>query len=149
MNDNVFLLVPFRCEQVERLLDQSDSKSAGQARKQAEDVGPDTELEYWRNRMAKFNSITEQLKSNESKLVMGVTMAGRTQVKGEARYQTRQEKYTKISDRKTRKKQVSKKKSQKNEGKRDARPQQWRRQYRNVRETVTTTLRHNREGACD
>jgi len=43
-------------------------------------VGPDTELEYWRNRMAKFNSITEQLKSKECKLVLGVAMAGRSKV---------------------------------------------------------------------
>ena len=33
------------------------------SRRESDEVGPDTELEYWRNRMAKFNSITEQLKS--------------------------------------------------------------------------------------
>lgn len=67
------------CDQVEQLLDQSDNDASGAHRKATEDVGPDTELEYWRNRMAKFNSITEQLKCTECKLVLGVTMAGRTQ----------------------------------------------------------------------
>ena len=41
--------------------------------------GPDTEVEYWRGRMAKFNSITEQLKGKECRLVLGVSMAGRSQ----------------------------------------------------------------------
>ena len=35
-------------------------------------VGPRAELEYWRTRMAKFNSITEQLKGRECKIVLGV-----------------------------------------------------------------------------
>jgi dynein heavy chain len=40
--------------------------------------GPDTELEYWRKRMAQLSSITEQLRSRESKLVLGVCNAART-----------------------------------------------------------------------
>lgn len=42
----------------------------------AEDVedesGPDTEFEFWRNRMAKFNSVAEQLKTRGCKCVLGV-----------------------------------------------------------------------------
>ena len=47
--------------------------------KESDDAGPDTELEYWRSRMAKFNSITEQLKGKECRLVLGVSMAARSQ----------------------------------------------------------------------
>ena len=60
------------CVQVERLLEDGEAN-----RKDADDAGPDTELEFWRNRMAKFNSITEQLKSKECRLVLGVSQAGR------------------------------------------------------------------------
>ena len=55
------------------------SKTARARAKESEDAGPDTELEYWRRRMGMLNSITEQLKSKESRLVMGVTMAARSQ----------------------------------------------------------------------
>jgi hypothetical protein len=43
-----------------------------------EEPGPDTELEYWRTRMSNFNSITEQLKTRECKLVLGICAAGKT-----------------------------------------------------------------------
>eukprot|EP00898_Chlorokybus_atmophyticus_P005691 jgi/Chlat1/6122/Chrsp409S05665 len=79
------------CGQVERLLEDGSSEQGGgdktsviqqggsrSSTKDSEDVGPHTELEFWRNRMAKFNSITEQLKSKEAKLVLGVAMAGRS-----------------------------------------------------------------------
>jgi hypothetical protein len=33
--------------------------------------GPDTELEYWRLRMAKLNSLAEQLKGREARIVLG------------------------------------------------------------------------------
>jgi dynein heavy chain len=61
------------CTRTEALLELGEGN-----RKESDEVGPDTELEYWRNRMAKFNSITEQLKSKECKLVLGVAMAGRS-----------------------------------------------------------------------
>ena len=40
--------------------------------------GPDTELEYWRARMSNFNSIAEQLKTRECKLVLAVTAAAKS-----------------------------------------------------------------------
>jgi len=64
------------CKQVEKLLDQGQGTFSSQT---PDDVGPDTELEYWRSRMGKFNSVTEQLKVKECKLVLGVAMAGRSQ----------------------------------------------------------------------
>ena len=36
-----------------------------------DEPGPDTELEYWRQRMAKLNSLAEQLKTREARVVMG------------------------------------------------------------------------------
>lgn len=42
-----------------------------------EENGPDTELEYWRTRMATLNHITEQLKTNECKWVLGVCSAAK------------------------------------------------------------------------
>eukprot|EP00741_Cyanophora_paradoxa_P017811 tig00021017_g17202.t1 len=61
------------CRQVERVLAESE-----QTRKEPEDVGPDSELEYWRNRMAKFNSLTEQLKEKDAKIVIGVLTAAKS-----------------------------------------------------------------------
>ena len=49
-------------------------------RAESEDAGPETELEYWRSRMAKFNSITEQLKGRECKVVLGVLTAAKSRV---------------------------------------------------------------------
>ena len=61
------------CQQTERLLSESDG-----ARKENEDVGPNSELEYWRSRMSKFNSVTEQLKSRECRMVLGVLSAAKS-----------------------------------------------------------------------
>ena len=55
------------CNQIERYLElpvQSTSES--------EDVGPRGELEYWRGRMQKLTSITEQLKRPDCKNVIGI-----------------------------------------------------------------------------
>ena len=52
--------------QVEGLVNDNDCGSGS-----GED-GPMTELLFWRQRMAKFNSVTQQLKSRECRLVLGV-----------------------------------------------------------------------------
>jgi hypothetical protein len=67
------------CRQVEGLLAQQNGINPG------EEPGPDTELEFWRTRMAQFNSLTEQLKTKGCKLVLGVTHMGKTMVRGVAR----------------------------------------------------------------
>jgi len=61
------------CADVEAILNE-DSKG----RVESEDAGINDELDYWRTRMARFNSITEQLKSKECKLVLGVANASRS-----------------------------------------------------------------------
>ncbi len=40
---------------------------------------PDTELIFWRNRMAKFNGVAEQLKSKEARFVLGVAQTAKRQ----------------------------------------------------------------------
>ncbi len=63
------------CVQCEKLLAESE---------QQEDVddnsGPSTEFEFWRNRMAKFNSVAEQLKQRECKVVIGVVSQSKSKV---------------------------------------------------------------------
>eukprot|EP00798_Chlamydomonas_sp_ICE-L_P031303 gene31303-6451_t len=66
------------CKETETLLAETNRIKDG------EEPGPDTELEYWRTRMSNFNSITEQLKTKECKLVLTVCGAGKT--KGHARW---------------------------------------------------------------
>lgn len=61
------------CAQVSRMLDDTDS-----TRRERDDAGPASELEFWRNRMARFNAITEQLKARESKVVLGIGAASRS-----------------------------------------------------------------------
>lgn len=68
------------CKDTEDLLAQTNRIKDG------EEPGPDTELEYWRTRMSNFNSITEQLKTKECKLALGVCAAGKT--KGYARWRS-------------------------------------------------------------
>jgi dynein heavy chain len=63
------------CSQTEGLLAESEEN-----RREPEDAGPDTELIFWRNRMAKFNSVAEQLKSKESKFVLGVVTTAKSKV---------------------------------------------------------------------
>eukprot|EP00762_Andalucia_godoyi_P000483 ANDGO_03248.mRNA.1 Dynein gamma chain len=63
------------CAATERLLAESE-----QGRVDSEDAGPDTELDYWRTRMGKFNSVTEQLKLRDCKTTLGVLTQARSKV---------------------------------------------------------------------
>ena len=47
-------------------------------RQEAEDPGPETELDYWRNRTAKLSSIGEQLKGRDYRVTMGVLSAAKS-----------------------------------------------------------------------
>jgi len=55
------------CNQIERFME-----APSQAQREGDDVGPKSELEYWRNRMQKLTSITEQLKRPDCKQVIGI-----------------------------------------------------------------------------
>jgi len=58
------------CNQIERYLNQPSEGSS-----ESDDIGPRGELEYWRGRMQKLTSITEQLKRPDCKQVISVLSA--------------------------------------------------------------------------
>jgi dynein heavy chain, axonemal len=58
------------CNQIEKYLNQPSDSGAD-----TDDVGPRGELEYWRGRMQKLTSITEQLKRPDCKQVINVLSA--------------------------------------------------------------------------
>ena len=49
-------------------------------RKEADDAGPVAELQHWRQRMAKFNSLLEQIKTKQCKTVIGILLVGKSKV---------------------------------------------------------------------
>jgi len=53
------------CDQIERYLEEKDDADMS-----SDDAGPMTELEWWRRRMQRLTSITEQLKTKECKTVI-------------------------------------------------------------------------------
>jgi dynein heavy chain len=58
------------CSSIERYLEETL-----EGQKEAGDPGPRTELEFWRNRLQKITSITDQLKTKERRVVFGVLQA--------------------------------------------------------------------------
>ena len=54
-------------KQIEQVLTESE-----QMRKEADNIGPSAELDHWKKRMSKFNSLLEQIKSPRCKAVVGV-----------------------------------------------------------------------------
>ena len=62
-------------KQIEQVLAKSE-----QMRKEADDIGPSAELDHWKKRMAKFNSLLEQIKSPRCKAVVGVLHAAKSKV---------------------------------------------------------------------
>ena len=51
-----------------------------QMRKEADDVGPKAELEHWKQRMARFNSLLDNIKSQKCKAVVGVLTATKSKL---------------------------------------------------------------------
>ena len=49
-------------------------------RKEADNIGPSAELDHWKKRMAKFNSLLEQIKSPRCKAVVGVLHTAKSKV---------------------------------------------------------------------
>ena len=58
------------CKQIEHVLAESE-----QMRREADEIGPHHELDHWKARMVKFNSITDQLKSPSCKKVINILNA--------------------------------------------------------------------------
>uniref|UniRef100_A0A8C0FTI7 Dynein axonemal heavy chain 5 n=1 Tax=Bubo bubo TaxID=30461 RepID=A0A8C0FTI7_BUBBB len=62
-------------KQIEQVLAEND-----QLRKEADDLGPRVELDYWKKRLSKFNYLTDQLKSPDVKAVLGVLTAAKSKL---------------------------------------------------------------------
>lgn len=63
------------CKQIEQVLAESD-----QMRKEADDIGPKAELDHWKKRMAKFNSLLDQIKGQECKAALGIMIAAKSKL---------------------------------------------------------------------
>ena len=63
------------CDDIEKMLDEKQP-----AQKEADEAGPETEFEYWRTRMSKFNNIAEQLKNPMARIVAGVLSTAKSKV---------------------------------------------------------------------
>ena len=61
------------CTQTDRLIQDSDN-----VRREPDDAGPNTELSFWRDRMAKLNSVLEQLKGRGARLVLETCILANT-----------------------------------------------------------------------
>ena len=61
------------CTQTDRLIQDSDN-----VRREPDDAGPNTELSFWRDRMAKLNSVLEQLKGRGARLVLETCIVANT-----------------------------------------------------------------------
>ncbi len=63
------------CKEIELILTQSE-----QMRKESDSVGPRAELEHWKRRMAKFDSLTTCVKSPQCRAVISVLVASKSKV---------------------------------------------------------------------
>ena len=63
------------CKEIELILTQSE-----QMRKESDSVGPRAELEHWKKRMAKFDSLTTCVKSPQCRAVINVLVAVKSKV---------------------------------------------------------------------
>ncbi|XP_078698147.1 dynein axonemal heavy chain 5-like [Branchiostoma floridae x Branchiostoma belcheri] len=66
-------LLALWARQIEQVLAESE-----QMRREADDIGPSAELDHWKKRMAKFNSLLEQIKSPRCRAVIGVLNAAKS-----------------------------------------------------------------------
>ena len=68
-------LVEAWCHQIEQLLAEGN-----QMRREADDTGPLAELEYWRQRTAKFTYLVEQIKSQPCRGAITTLVAAKSKV---------------------------------------------------------------------
>ncbi|NXG56993.1 DYH5 protein, partial [Hemiprocne comata] len=60
-------------KQIRQILVESE-----QIRKEADDIGPSAELEYWKTRMSLFNSLLDEIKSSRVKKIICILQAARS-----------------------------------------------------------------------
>ncbi len=63
------------CQQIEQVLAEGN-----QMRKEADDTGPLAELEYWKQRTAKFSCLVDQIKSQPCRGVITTLVAAKSRV---------------------------------------------------------------------
>lgn len=63
--------------QIEVILAESE-----QIRREADNIGPRAELDYWKSRTSKFNYLLDQVKSHEVKAALGVLQAAKSRLLG-------------------------------------------------------------------
>jgi len=63
------------CAQIEQILTESE-----QMRKEADTVGPRAELDHWKKRVAKFDSLTSCIKSSECRTVVALLVAAKSRL---------------------------------------------------------------------
>ena len=63
------------CKEMEQILTQSE-----QMRRESDDVGPRAELEHWKKRMAKFDSLTTSIKSPQCRAIINILVAAKSKV---------------------------------------------------------------------
>ena len=61
------------CKEIEQMLAKSE-----QMRKEADDIGPKAELEHWKKRTGKFNSLLSRLRSQECRSVVSALTAAKS-----------------------------------------------------------------------
>ncbi|XP_064627182.1 dynein axonemal heavy chain 5-like isoform X2 [Lineus longissimus] len=62
-------------KQIEQVLAESE-----QMRREADDIGPTAELNYWKSRTSKFNNLLEQIKSPRCKALVGILHAAKSKM---------------------------------------------------------------------
>ena len=63
------------CKEIEQILTQSE-----QMRKESDDLGPHAELEHWKKRMAKFDSLTTSIKTPQCRAIINILVAAKSKV---------------------------------------------------------------------
>ena len=63
------------CKEIQQILTRSE-----QMRKESDDVGPRAELEHWKKRMAKFDSLTSSIKDPKCRVIINVLVASKSKV---------------------------------------------------------------------
>ncbi|KAI4900024.1 hypothetical protein NFI96_023292, partial [Prochilodus magdalenae] len=71
--ESLELMLLHWAKQIEQVLAESE-----QMRKEADDIGPSVELEYWKSRMSTFNSLLDEIKQPEVKKVIGVLQVAKS-----------------------------------------------------------------------
>ena len=63
------------CKEIHQILTKSE-----QMRRESDNVGPQAELEHWKKRMAKFDSLTSSIKSPQCRAIINILVAAKSKV---------------------------------------------------------------------